>query len=134
MSTTVPLVGPEMSTVFVFRRFKQLGVDATVAGWALVLAGVVSSLASGLLFVVGAVLSGNEVVAAGAAGGAVGLGLALATVAIRCPGVLGRYTDRWAGRYDRPDACSAGPLRTETPSWASWSPGWVHCAFHPRVG
>jgi hypothetical protein len=48
-----------MSTMFVFRRFKQLGVDATVAGWALVVAGVVSSLASGLLFVVGAILSGN---------------------------------------------------------------------------
>ncbi len=79
-----------MSTVFVFRRFKQLGVDATVAGWALVVAGVVSWLASGLLLVVGAVLSGNDVVAAtGAAGGAVGLGFfALATVAIRRPGVL----------------------------------------------
>jgi putative heme transporter len=91
VSATVPLVGPQMSTVFVFRRFKQLGVDATFAGWALVVAGVVSSLASGLLFVVGAILSGNDVVAAtGAAVGAVGLGFfALATVAIRRPGVLG---------------------------------------------
>ncbi len=91
LSATLPLVGPQMSNVFVFRRFKQLGVDATVAGWALVVAGVVSSLASALLFVVGAILSGNDVVAAtGAAGGAVGLGFfALATVAIRRPGVLG---------------------------------------------
>jgi putative heme transporter len=88
LSATLPLVGPQMSTVFVFRRFKQLGVDASVAGWALVVAGVVSSLASGLLFVVGAILSGNDVVAA--AGGAVGLGFfALATVAIRRPAVLG---------------------------------------------
>ena len=90
LSATLPLVGPQMSTVFVFRRFKQLGVDATVAGWALVVAGVVSSLASALLFVVGAVLSGNDVLATGAAGGAVGLGFfALATVAIRRPAVLG---------------------------------------------
>lgn len=90
LSATLPLVGPQLSTVFVFRRFKQLGVDATVAGWALVVAGVVSSLAAGLLFVVGAILSGNDVVAAtGAACGAVGLGFfALATVAIRGPGVL----------------------------------------------
>jgi uncharacterized protein (TIRG00374 family) len=91
LSATLPLVGPQMSTVFVFRRYKQLGVDATVAGWALVVAGVVSSLASGLLFVVGAILSGNDVVAAtGAAGGVVGLGFfALVTVAIRRPAVLG---------------------------------------------
>jgi putative heme transporter len=91
LSATLPLVGPQMSTVFVFRRFKQLGVDASVAGWALVVAGVVSSLASALLSVVGAILSGNDVVAAtGAAGGAVGLGFfALATAAIRRPAVLG---------------------------------------------
>jgi putative heme transporter len=91
LSATLPLVGAQMSTVFVFRRFKQLGVDASVAGWALVVAGVVSSLASALLFVVGAILSGNDVVAAtGAAGGAVGLGFfALATAAIRRPAVLG---------------------------------------------
>jgi putative heme transporter len=33
LSATLPLVGSQMSTVFVFRRFKQLGADASVAGW-----------------------------------------------------------------------------------------------------
>jgi uncharacterized membrane protein YbhN (UPF0104 family) len=136
LSATLPLVGPQMSTVFVFRRFKQLGVDATVAGWALVLAGVVSSLASGLLFVLGAVLSGDDVVAAtGAAGGAVGLGfVVLATVAIRRPAVLAavhrpagwalRHTWRALGRPAQdPDAvleglvARLGSLRLSPSGW-----------------
>jgi uncharacterized protein (TIRG00374 family) len=90
LSSTVPVVGTQMSLVFVFRRFKQLGADGTVAGWTLIVAGVISSLASALLLVVGAVLTGNDVVAAtGAVGGLVGFGiLAVAILAIRRPAML----------------------------------------------
>ncbi len=90
LSSSVPFAGSQMSVVFAFRRFKQLGVEPTVAGWTLVVAGVISSVASALLLVVGAVLTGNDVVAAsGAAAGIVGVAiLVVATVAVRRPAVL----------------------------------------------
>ena len=90
LSATVPIAGSQMSFMFVFRRFKQMGVEATVAGWTLVAAGLISSLASALLLVVGAVLTENDLVAAtGAAAGTIGIGVfAVATVAIRRPAVL----------------------------------------------
>jgi uncharacterized protein (TIRG00374 family) len=89
LSTTVPFAGPQMSTVFVFRRFKKLDVDATVAGWTLVVAGVISSLASALLLAAGAILTGNDVaIATGIAGGLLGTGIfALTTAALRRPAV-----------------------------------------------
>jgi uncharacterized membrane protein YbhN (UPF0104 family) len=89
LSTTVPFAGPQMSTVFVFRRFKKLDVDATVAGWTLVVAGVISSLASALLLAAGAILTGNDVaIATGIAGGLLGVGIfALTTAALRRPAV-----------------------------------------------
>ena len=90
LSSSVPFAGSQMSVVFVFRRFKQLGVDAMVAGWTLVVAGVISSLASAVLLVVGAALAGNDVVAAtGAAAGIVGVAIVvLATAAVRRPAIL----------------------------------------------
>jgi hypothetical protein len=90
LSSSVPFAGSQMSVMFVFRRFKQLGVEATVAGWTLVVAGVISSLASALLLAVGAVLTGNDLVAAtGAAAGIVGVAiLVVATAALRRPAIL----------------------------------------------
>ena len=89
LSSTVPFAGQQMSTVFVFRRFKKLDVDATVAGWTLVVAGVISSLASALLLAAGAILTGNDVaIATGIAGGLLGVGIfALTTAALRRPAV-----------------------------------------------
>jgi hypothetical protein len=106
VSATVPLAGTQMSLLFVLRRFKSMGVDATVAGWTLVVAGVISSLASALLFVLGAILTGNVVLAVtGAAGGMVGVALfALATMAVRRPAMraaLGRSAGRVVGRAGR---------------------------------
>jgi putative heme transporter len=137
LSSSVPFAGSQMSVVFVFRRFKQLGVEATVAGWTLVVAGVISSLASALLLAVGAVLTGNDVVAAtGAAAGIVGVAiLTVATAALRRPAVLtalkrpAGWTLRqvWGvlGRPERdPDAVLAGlaarlgSLRLPPSGWA----------------
>jgi hypothetical protein len=89
LSTSVPFAGQQMSTVFVFRRFKKLDVDATVAGWTLVVAGVISSLASAVLLAAGAILTGNDVaIATGIAGGLLGVGIfALTTAALRRPAV-----------------------------------------------
>jgi hypothetical protein len=137
LSATVPFAGSQMSVVFAFRRFKQLGVEATVAGWTLVVAGVISSLASALLLVVGAVLTGNDIAAAtGAAAGIVGVGiLALLTLAIRRPAVLAalhrpagwtlRQTCRALGRPVRdPEALFATlAARLGTLRLSPW--GWV---------
>ena len=138
LSSSVPFAGSQMSVVFVFRRFKRLGVEATVAGWTLVVAGLISSLASALLLVVGAVLTGNDIVAAtGAAAGIVGVAiLVVATAAVRRPAVLtalqrpAGWTLRHAwgvlGRPERdPDAAIAslaarlGSLRLPASGWAT---------------
>ncbi len=89
ISATVPLAGPQMGVVFAFRRFKQLGVDGAVVAWTLVVAGLISSLAAALMLTVGAVLTGNDVVAVtGAVGGVVAVAIGgLAMVAVRCSAV-----------------------------------------------
>jgi hypothetical protein len=96
ISVSVPLAGPQLGTAFAFRRFRKLGIDAALAGWALVVSGLVASLAAGLVIVAGAVLSGNdEVATTGAIGGIIGVGvLAVATVALRRP-PLHRAIERW---------------------------------------
>ncbi len=138
LSSSVPLAGSQMSVVYVFRRFKQLGVDATVAGWTLVVAGVISSLASALLLVVGAVLTGNDVIGAtGAAAGIIGVAiLVVATAAVRRPAVMTalqrpagwtlRHASGVLGRPERdPDAAIAslaarlGSLRMPPSGWAT---------------
>ncbi|HEY1636675.1 MAG TPA: lysylphosphatidylglycerol synthase transmembrane domain-containing protein [Acidimicrobiales bacterium] len=85
ISVSVPLAGTQIGTAYAFRRFRRLGVDGTLAGWALVVAGVVSSLASAMILAVGAILSGNDVVAVtGALGGVLGvIVVAVASLAIR---------------------------------------------------
>lgn len=90
LSASIPIAGSQLSLAFVFRRLKQLGVEAAVAAWVLVLAGVISSLASALLLVAGAILSGNDIAAAaGSVGGVLGAAVfALAVMAIRRDVVL----------------------------------------------
>jgi uncharacterized protein (TIRG00374 family) len=73
LSTSVPLAGPELGAAFTFRRFKRQGVDAPLAGWSLLVGGVVSPVAGVLVFMVGALLSGNDLLAvAGVVGGILG--------------------------------------------------------------
>jgi hypothetical protein len=138
ISASVPLGGTQMSAVFAFRRFKQLGVEATAAGWTLVVAGVISWLASALLLVVGAVLTGNDVVAVvGAVGGMVAVAvLVVAAAAARRPAVLTalhprvvwvlRLTRRLLGRPVRdPDdmiaalAARMGSMRLPLSGWVA---------------
>lgn len=85
ISVSVPLAGTQLGLAYAFRRFKRLGVDSTLAGWALLVAGVVSSLASAVILAVGAILSGNDVVAVtGALGGVLGvMAVTVASIAIR---------------------------------------------------
>ncbi|HWC39704.1 MAG TPA: YbhN family protein, partial [Acidimicrobiales bacterium] len=87
ISVSVPLAGPQLGTAFAYRRFRKLGIDSALASWALIVSGVVSSLAAGIIVVGGSLLSGgDEVATTGALGGLIGVGvLVIATVALRHP-------------------------------------------------
>jgi hypothetical protein len=74
LSTSVPLAGPELGAGFTFRRFKRQGVDPPLAGWSLLVGGVVSPVAGVCILVGGALLSGNDLVAVvGVLGGLLGV-------------------------------------------------------------
>jgi uncharacterized protein (TIRG00374 family) len=96
ISVSVPVAGPQLGTAFAFRRFRRLGIDPALAGWTLIVSGVVSSLAAGIVVVTGALLSGNDAVAiTGITGSVVGVCvLAVATLAVRHPGFR-RVLERW---------------------------------------
>jgi putative heme transporter len=74
IATALPLAGPELGAAFTYRRFKRQGVETPVAGWTLIVGGVLSPLAGIFVLVAGALLSGNDVVATlGALGGVLGV-------------------------------------------------------------
>jgi uncharacterized membrane protein YbhN (UPF0104 family) len=74
VSTSVPLAGPELGAAFTFGRFKQQGVDPPLAGWSLMVGGVLSPIAGVLVLVAGALLSGNDLLAVvGVLGGMLGV-------------------------------------------------------------
>jgi hypothetical protein len=74
LSTSVPLAGPELGAAFTFRRFKQQGVDSALAGWSLMIGGVVSVVAGVFVLMGGAFLSGNDLLAViGVVGAAFGV-------------------------------------------------------------
>jgi uncharacterized membrane protein YbhN (UPF0104 family) len=87
MSVSLPVAGSQVGITYAFRRFKQLGVESTLAGWALLVSGAVSSLASAAILAAGAILSGNDLVAVtGTATGLFGaIAVAAAALAIRHP-------------------------------------------------
>src|SRR6202012_117462 len=62
VSVSVPLAGPSLATAFTFRRFTQQGADAPLAGWSLLVGGVISSAAAALIVVGGALTSGSTLV------------------------------------------------------------------------
>jgi uncharacterized protein (TIRG00374 family) len=74
ISVSIPIAGSPMSAAFSFRSFARRGVDSSLAGWALVISGVISTVTFALIVAGGAVLSGNAVAAV------VGALAALATV------------------------------------------------------
>lgn len=63
LSVSVPLAGPELGTAFTFRRFKTQGAPTALAGWCLLVGGVVSWIGASVVLVAGGATSGNEVVA-----------------------------------------------------------------------
>jgi pimeloyl-ACP methyl ester carboxylesterase len=96
VSVSVPLVGPALATGFTFRRFTRQGADAPLAGWSLLVGGVVSSAAAALVVIGGALASRNLLVAAVAVPGGV-----LAVTALVAAGAAARRP-RLRGALERP--------------------------------
>lgn len=90
ISVWVPLAGSQLGVTYAFRRLKRLGVDSTLAGWAILISGVASSFASAVILVAGAILSGNDVVALTGAviGGLSAVAIGALSLAIRRPGIV----------------------------------------------
>jgi uncharacterized protein (TIRG00374 family) len=65
LSVTVPVAGPELGAAFTFRRFKQQGADASLAGWTLLVGGLASWFGATVVLAAGGVLSGNVLVTEG---------------------------------------------------------------------
>ena len=63
LAVSVPVAGPELGTAFTFRRFTKQGADTSLASWALLVGGLVSSVGAILVLAVGGALSGNVLVA-----------------------------------------------------------------------
>ena len=53
LSTSVPLAGPELGAAFTYRRFRKQGVDSPLAGWSLMVGGVLSPVAGIFVFMAG---------------------------------------------------------------------------------
>jgi putative heme transporter len=103
LSVSVPLAGPELATAFTYRRFTRQGADAPLAGWSLLVGGVISTAAGVLILGGGGLASGNILAAVAAVPGAV---LALAALigvaaATRRPGLRGALERpaAWALRH-----------------------------------
>jgi hypothetical protein len=62
LSVSVPVAGPELGAAFTFRRFRQHGADASLAGWTLVVGGFVSWFGAVAVLAAGGVLSGDVIV------------------------------------------------------------------------
>jgi putative heme transporter len=103
VSVSVPFAGPELGTLFTFRRLIRQGADATLASWSLLAGGLVSTATGALVVAGGGLSSGNTVALAAAAPAGLLALLALATVALaahrpRLRGALERSAS-WALRH-----------------------------------
>ncbi len=59
IAVTLPLAGSGLGTAFLHREFSARGATHSVAAWALLLSGVYSTVAFGLIISIGALTSGN---------------------------------------------------------------------------
>jgi uncharacterized protein (TIRG00374 family) len=63
ISVSIPIAGSPMSAAFSFRAFARRGADRSLAGWALAMSGVISTVTFALIVSVGAIVSGNVIAA-----------------------------------------------------------------------
>jgi putative heme transporter len=103
LSVSVPLAGPELGTLFTFRRLTRQGADAALASWSLLAGGLVSTATGALVVAGGGLSSGNVAVVAAAAPVSLLAVAAIALVAVaahqpRLRGAL-EQSVAWALRY-----------------------------------
>jgi uncharacterized protein (TIRG00374 family) len=96
VAVSVPLAGPAMATAFTFRRFTRQGADAPLAGWSLLVGGVISSAAAALVVVGGGLASGNILVTAVTIPGGV------LTIAVLVAAFVAVRRPRLRGALERP--------------------------------
>jgi uncharacterized membrane protein YbhN (UPF0104 family) len=135
LSTSLPLAGPELATAFTFRRFRQQGADPALAGWSLMVGGVISPVAAVVVLVGGAFLSGNDVLAVvgilvGILGATAAVALHTVTRSSRLRSTLEPAAARLLGRVRRVRRRPPGNPREDIRVWAdrlaSLRPGrWV---------
>jgi putative heme transporter len=94
LAQSLPVVGSGAATGFSYRRLVSHGAAPTVAGWTLILAGVVSNAAFIVVIAIGGIVSGNiwAVVAGGAGLALSALVVGLAVFAVRRDSVRERVT------------------------------------------
>jgi uncharacterized protein (TIRG00374 family) len=63
ISVSIPIAGSPMSAAFSFRAYARRGADRSLAGWALAMSGVISTVTFAVIVAVGAMVSGNVVAA-----------------------------------------------------------------------
>jgi uncharacterized membrane protein YbhN (UPF0104 family) len=105
VSVSVPLAGPELGTLFTFRRLTRQGANATAASWSLLAGGLVSTATGAIVVAGGGLSSGNTVAVAAAAPVGLLAAAALATIAVaaRRPRLRGtlEQSAAWALRHAR---------------------------------
>jgi len=94
ISVSIPVAGSPMSAAFSFRSFARRGADRSLAGWALAVSGVISTIAFALIVAVGAMLSGHALAAV------IGALLASATVMPILGCVFAARNDRMRARLE----------------------------------
>jgi uncharacterized membrane protein YbhN (UPF0104 family) len=113
LSTSLPVAGPGLSGAFSVRQFRHRGIDDGVIAWALIVSGMVSSIALALVLAAGAISVGSVTAAfLGLAGAILALVPAASLLAaLRFPAfrrALNRFlaalVTRSRRRFDRPDA------------------------------
>jgi uncharacterized protein (TIRG00374 family) len=113
LSTSLPVVGPGLSGAFSVRQFRHRGIDDGVIAWALIVSGMVSSIALALVLAAGAISVGSVTAAfLGLAGAILALVPAASLLAgLRFPAfrralnrLLAALVTRSRRRFDRLDA------------------------------
>jgi uncharacterized membrane protein YbhN (UPF0104 family) len=84
ISTSLPLAGPGLSSAFSIRQFRHRGVDDGVIAWAMIVSGLVSSVALAVVLTAGAVVVGSATAAMLGLAGAI---MALLPVSILLAGL-----------------------------------------------
>ncbi|MCU1682894.1 MAG: rane protein of unknown function [Amycolatopsis sp.] len=109
ISTSLPVVGAAAAAVFAFRRYTRLGAETTIAGWALMMSGIFSSISFGAVVATGAILTGHT---GAAISGLLGLVFVVLPVSVI---ILGIRRPRIQAGVERHAIRFAGVLRRRLP-------------------